>query len=130
MSENKTYRKVASIFADFNKNIVEMARTQDVNKGEDFSELGKQYATLNDGQVIEICFWHESDMFFYDLSVDKEKYDAAYDIAFEDYMRSKGIYTEDIEDSDGVKWNYCGDLHREERGVHRLQYYMEDDDWW
>ena len=126
MSENKTYRKVESIFADFNKNIVEMARTQDVNKGEDFSELGKQYATLNDGQVIEICFWHESDMYLYDLSVDKEKFDAAYDTSFEDYMRGMGIYTEDIEEASGTKWTYCGDQLAEVKGLHRLQFFMEE----
>ena len=70
MSKEKTYREVASIFADFNKNIVKMEKAEELVNDEDFSELGKQYATLSDGQIIEICFWHESDMFLYDLSVD------------------------------------------------------------
>lgn len=128
MSNEKTYREVASIFADFNKNIVKMEKAEELVNDEDFSELGKQYATLSDGQIIEICFWHESDMFLYDLSVDKEKFDAVYDIAFEEYMRNMGIYTENIVDNNGLRWKYCGDLHEEERGIHRLQFFMEDDE--
>ena len=125
MSE-KTYKKVESIFADFNKSIVSMEKADNLAKDDDFSELGKQNATLNDGQVIEICFWHESDMYLYDLSVDKEKFDAAYDISFEDYMRGMGIYTEDIEEASGTKWTYCGDQLAEVKGLHRLQFFMDD----
>ena len=126
MREEKTYRKVESIFADFNKNVVGMEKDENLAKEEEFSELGKQNATLNDGQVIEICFWHESDMYLYDLSVDKEKFDAAYDISFEDYMRGMGIYTEDIEEASGTKWTYCGDQLAEVKGLHRLQFFMDD----
>lgn len=126
MSEEKTYRKVESIFADFNKNIVGMERVENLDKDDDFSELGKLDATLNDGQVIEICFWHESDMYLYDLSVDKEMFDASYDIPFEDYMRDMGIYTENVEEASGTKWKYCGDQQAEKRGVHRLQFFMEE----
>ena len=126
MSEEKKYRKVESIFADFNKNIVSMEKTDNLDKDGDFSELSKQNATLNDGQVIEICFWHESDMYLYDLSVDMEKFDTAKEISFEDYMRSMGIYTENVEEASGTKWKYCGDQQAEEKGVHRLQFFMED----
>lgn len=126
MREEKTYRKVESIFADFNKNIVGMEKVENLAKDDAFSELGKQNATLNDGQVIEICFWHESDMYLYDLSVDKEMFDAAYDISFEDYMRGMGIYTEDIEEASGTKWTYCGDQLAEVKGLHRLQFFMDD----
>ena len=127
MSERDDYRKVESIFADFNKNIVGIEKADNLAKDDDFSELGKQYATLNDGQGIEICFWHESDMYLYDLSVDKEKYDAAYDISFEDYMRDMGVYTDNIEEASGTKWKYCGDQQAEEKGFHRLQFFMEED---
>ena len=126
MSEEKTYRKVESIFADFNKNVVSMEKVENLAKDDAFSEIGKQNATLNDGQVIEICFWHESDMYLYDLSVDKEKFDAAYDTSFEDYMRGMGIYTEDIEEASGTKWTYCGDQLAEVKGFHRLQFFMDD----
>ena len=126
MSEEKTYRKVESIFADFNKSIVAMENVENLAKDDAFSEIGKQNATLNDGQVIEICFWHESDMYLYDLSVDKEKFDAAYDISLEDYMRGMGIYTEDIEEASGTKWTYCGDQLAEVKGFHRLQFFMDD----
>jgi hypothetical protein len=126
MIEEKKYRKVESIFADFNKSIVSMEKTDNLDKDGDFSELSKQYATLSDGQVIEICFWHESDMYLYDLSVDVEKFDAANDTSFEDYMKDKGIYTENIEEVSGTKWKYCGDQQAEEKGVHRLQFFMED----
>ena len=38
MSEEKKYRKVVSIFADFNKNIVSMEKTDNLDKdGENFS---------------------------------------------------------------------------------------------
>ena len=126
MSKEKKYRKVESIFADFNKNIVSMEKTDNLDKDGDFSELSKQNATLNDGQVIEICFWHESDMYLYDLSVDMEKFDTAKEISFEDYMKDKGIYTENVEEASGTKWKYCGDQQAEEKGVHRLQFFMED----
>ena len=105
---------------------ISMEKVENLAKDDAFSELGKQNATLNDGQVIEICFWHESDMYLYDLSVDKEKYDAAYDISFEDYMRDMGIYTEDIEEASGTKWTYCGNQLAEVKGFHRLQFFMDD----
>jgi len=126
MSERETYRKVESIFADFNKSIASMEKSESLDKCDDYSELSKQYATLNDGQVIEICFWHESDMYLYDLSIDKEKFDAAYDTSFEDYMKGMGIYTENVEEESGTKWKYCGDQQAEEKGFHRLQFFMED----
>lgn len=53
-------------------------------------------------------------------------FDAAYDTSFEDYMRDKGIYTEDIEEASGTKWTYCGDQLAEVKGFHRLQFFMDD----
>ena len=126
MGEEKTYRKVESFFFDFRKNVIDSERADKLVRCDDINELGKWNVTLNDGQVIEICFWHESDLYLYDLSVDKEKFDAAYDTSFENYMRDMGIYTENIEEANGTKWKYCGDQRAEEKGVHRLQFFMEE----
>ncbi len=126
MSEEKTYRMVESFFSEFRKNVIDSEKVKKLDKEDDWSELAKWNVTLNDGQVIEICFWHESDIYLYDLSVDKEKFDAAYDTSFESYMSDMGIYTENIEEANGSKWRYYGDQHAEKKGIHLLQYYMEE----
>ena len=35
-------------------------------------------------------------------------------------------YTEDIEEASGTKWTYCGDQLAEVKGLHRLQFFMDD----
>ena len=115
------YRRVRSMYGRLNKNVTGHERSHDLADG----ELGKDLLTMSDGLVIEICFWHDSDIFLEDISVDKEKFDALYDIPFEQYMINNGLYAENIEEPNGNLWQYCGPIHVIQP-VYRLQYYLID----
>jgi hypothetical protein len=124
-NETAEYRKVKSLYEEFEKNICGIVPADNLNKDDDYSELDKCYASMTDGMVIEICFWHESDIYLTDFSVEKQDYNAVYDIPFEEYLKNMGLYTENIEEAKGIRWKYCGPIDTK-KTCYRVQYVMED----
>ena len=81
------------------------------------------FLRLDDGTVIEVCIWSWDGLMMTDVGVDKESYDAAHEMPFEDYMKSKGLLCEDVPIDDEDYWRYGGlQIHG---GQYRLQYCQE-----
>lgn len=124
------YRKVELMFRELILNAVKCEwiskRPYRPDENDDVIILNESRITMSDGQQIELCFWHESDIYMVDVSVNKKKYDkAATGMSFERYMLNKGMYVENIEDVNG-KWRYCGPI--ECKDVYRLQYVWNGDE--
>ena len=126
--QSRSYRKVETMFEGLQKNITSFELQKGYQKSypeQDFTEDCVIIMTMKDGIEIEICDWHDGDIFMRDFSVEKTAFNMRYDCSFEEYAVSKGLYAEDIE-VDGVKWQFYN--QGEKSGCYRLQYYKEPGD--
>ena len=125
----RIYRKVETMF----DSLLENSTNYEIMKGypktypeQDYTEDNVVMMTMKDGTIIEICDWHDGDIYVRDFSVEKTAIDKVHDCSFEKYAESMGMYVEDIE-VHGVKWHYVN--QGEKCGSYRLQYYIECDDY-
>ena len=81
--------------------------------------------TLDDGMEVELCLWTDCDlqMAFWDVSINKQMFDAKAKAGFTEYLMGKGLFLENVKDRYG-SWRYCGPIERED--AYRIQYYEED----
>ena len=87
--------------------------------------LSVMNCTLDDGNVVELCFWTDSGITMWDVSADKNGFDFHGSETFEEYMKTKGLHACNvIEETTGTKWKYAGEIEKEDQ--HRLQYYFID----
>lgn len=84
--------------------------------------------TMDDGMEIELCLWTdcESHASFWDVSIDKTLFQEKAATDFLNYLKEKGFHLENIQDSFGGKWHYCGLIDMEK--VYRIQYYQDSND--
>ena len=124
--ETTNFRNVNSKFDLFFKNAVSCEVPDGYPKAypeQEFTEDQVINVKRADGLVIEICDWHDREIYVTDISVDKKAFDALDDCSFEEYAKSQGIYTENIE-INGVKYRYYNPGQKDQ--WYRLQYYMEN----
>ena len=117
---------VNGIFDELFGNVTEILTKREAFRDEDGTLiLSVMKCTLDDGNVIELCFWVSGSFSFWDISADKAGFDFHGCETFEEYMKTKGLHTCDvIEETDGIKWMYSGIIEKENQ--HRLQYYCID----
>ena len=123
--ELRIYRKVETMF----KGLLTNSISCELQKGypkfypeDSYTEDNVVLMTMKDGLVIEICDWHDGDIYVRDISVEMVAFDKANECSFEKYAVSMGLYAEDIE-VHGVKWHYVN--QGKKNSFYRLQYYME-----
>ena len=122
----ESYKEVTSMFRTLLDKSVKSEILQGYPKRypeDDFSEDSVDILTMADGLEIEICFWHEADLIACDISADKEEFTTKCGGIFEEYMKQKGLHTQNII-TRGMKWKYCGSIEKDE--VYRLQYVFVD----
>ena len=90
---------------------------------DDFTEDSVIVLSMPGGVEVEICYWHEADLFMCDVSTNKEQFDSSVGWTFVKYIDFMGMYIESI-CVEGIKWEYCGDIEKDD--VYRLQYVVED----
>ena len=123
--ELRIYRKVETMFDGLLRNSInyELQKGYPKNYPEySYTEDNVSLMTMKDGMIIEICDWHDGDIFVRDISVEKVAFDKTNECSFERYAISMGLYAEDLE-IHGVKWHYVN--QGEKNGCYRLQDYKE-----
>ena len=81
--------------------------------------------TLTDGTEVELCFWWTDGMTFWDLSIDKAKFDANIGTDFLSYLTNLNVHLYSVLDRYACKWKYCGIIQDDE--AYRIQYYLENE---
>ena len=119
-----SYKDVDSIFSGLERHVVNSESLIE-NPYKDYDAgvfiEGQILDTLDDGIKIELCLWSdcESDMSFWDVSVEKQLFDSKIKTDFLSYLTDKGLFLENLKDEYG-KWLYCGPVEKDD--VYRIQY--------
>ena len=122
------FREVDSIFDEVQPFVTDSRSLIDspYRDGDAFIE-GQIVQTLDDGLEVELCLWTdcESHASFWDVSIQKARFDETATVDFLSYLKEKGFYLENIKDRFGGKWHYTGPIDMEK--VYRIQYYQDED---
>ena len=116
---------VNGIFDDFLCHVTDNMKKEESFRDEDGTLiLSLMNCTLDDGNMIELCLWADSDITLWDVSADKAGFDFHGFESFEEYMKSKGLHACNVvEKTDGMEWKYCGEIEMNDK--YRLQYLTE-----
>ena len=124
-----SFIKVNGMFDELKKHMVSSkALTKRAHKEDDTFIEGQPVWTLDDGMEVELCLWscYEciDDASFYDVSIDRAKFDASGNTDFLQYLKSKGVHLCNVEDRFG-KFIYLGLNSNDTQ--YRIQYLWPDD---
>lgn len=125
------YRKVENLFGEVLENVTEVEslieKPYTENQcGDDIRILQMYKIVMKDGTELEHCFWAESDMYFLDISIDKNLLGSCGKDGFLKYLAGKGFYLENVQEAQGTRWRFCGPSEKED--VYRISYYQEEDE--
>lgn len=120
------YREVDNIFSELEKfTVASKSMIERSYRDGDVFIASQILKTLDDGIEVELCLWTDCDlqMAFWDVSINKQIFDAKAKAGFTEYLMGKGLFLENVKDRYG-SWRYCAPIERED--AYRIQYYEED----